>query len=292
LFDSVALQRNATSDELRFEIINADGLSIAVEPEVTCDGKWHMLTAVMGSASIALYFDGVLADSAAVPSVDRLPDLSGLSAFEVGHATGQPSIGDDPAILLDDMIILGSALAASDVAALYAHEGAYTLDDAGLPLPVTDDRPIMRLVEPVTAAQFRLVFTPQESPSGDLMVGSIFIGKALEMARPIYAGHVPSPFARVTSVRPNVSERGQLLGRSVTREGMADSWSWQNLPAAWVRRHLEPFFKHAVTKPFFLLWRPETFPDEASYLWTEEDLRASNTGIGDLMAFTLNAVGL
>ncbi len=292
LFDSLAIQRNATSDELRFEIANAEGLTLSVEPEVTCDGKWHMLTAVMGPTSIALYFDGVLADSAAVPSADRLPDLSGLSAFEVGHATGMPSIGDHPAILLDDMITLGSALAASDIVTLYAHEGAYTLDDAGLPLPVTDDRPIMRLVEPVTAAQFRLIFTPQESPSEDLMVGSIFIGKALEMARPLYSGHIPSPFARVTSVRPNLSERGQLLGRSITRSGMAGSWAWQNLRAAWVRRYLQPFFEHARTDPFFVLWRPETFPDEASYCWTEEDLRASNMGMSDLMAFTLTAVGL
>lgn len=118
------------------------------------------------------------------------------------------------------------------------------------------------------------------------------MGKALEMERPIYGGHTPISLSRTTTIRGNRTEEGQFAGRSVIRRGAIGAWTWSHLTAAWVRRYLQPFIEEARTRPFFILWRPETFPDEAAYCWTEGDLSAQNMGLRDYMSFTLNARGL
>lgn len=117
------------------------------------------------------------------------------------------------------------------------------------------------------------------------------MGKALEMPRPIYGGHTPATMARKTTIRPNVTEEGQFAGRSVIRRGVVGAWTWQHLDKDWVRRKLYPFILAAEERPFFLLWRPETFPDEAVYCWTEGAPAPVNMGLSGYMSFTLEAAG-
>jgi hypothetical protein len=154
-----------------------------------------------------------------------------------------------------------------------------------------DDSPIMLLFDPVSAAAVRLVFESFTSPETTPFVGVIYIGEALAMQRALYGGHSPIDLARITVIRPNKSERGQWLGRSIIRSGSAGAWSWRHLKADWYRTYFDPFVESARTQPFFIAWRPETYP-VAAYCWTEGDITPSNMGVKDFMQVTLEAEGL
>ena len=151
-----------------------------------------------------------------------------------------------------------------------------------------DESPIMMLFGEVNYSRYRILISGSTTPR----IGVVYIGKALEMQRPIYGGHSPAVLSRTTVTRPVSSERGQWLSRSIIRTGFSGTWSWQNLTAAWYRTYFDPFVEAARTKPFFISWRPLTFPEEVVYAWTESDIRPTNQGTRDLMSVTLNAKGL
>ena len=151
-----------------------------------------------------------------------------------------------------------------------------------------NNSPIMILFGLVSAEQVRITL------SGTVLstIGVLYVGKVLDMQRGIYAGHTPITLNRVSVMRPNASERGQWLGRSLIRSGSSGSWSWSNLKAAWYRSYFDPFVEHARTKPFFIAWRPETYPDEIAYCWTSKDISPSNNGKKDFMDVSFSAEGL
>lgn len=151
-----------------------------------------------------------------------------------------------------------------------------------------DDSPIMFIFDDVFAAKYRVRLTGSTAPR----IGVIYIGELLEMQRGIYGGHSPLSLSRNTVVRPTLSERGQFLGRSIIRSGSSTTWQWRNLTAAWYRANFDPFVEHARTKPFFIAWRPATYPNEVGYCWTRNDIQPSNTGTRDLMEVSMTAEGL
>lgn len=264
-----------------------------ISPTVTLGGWQHVAAVVQASASpgehnVFLYLNGVLAQSKEF-STEDLPDISASTALHIGHSSGSSlwSSGFRTA-RLSNLVVLNRAAPSEEISDWAAVD---TIDEETIGLPVVnDDRPIMRLVEPATSTQFRLVFTGGEEA---VQVGVIYMGKALEMARPIYGGHAPISLSRAPVVRPSETAGGQFVGRVVERTSSPGSWSWTNLPAAWVRLYLDAFLKAAIDRPFFILWRPETFPEEAGYCWTEDAPEPPrNQGVRDLMSWTLTARGL
>jgi hypothetical protein len=251
-------------------------------------GDWHMITVVVqpdvsGEDNKFIYVDGKLSNSV---ETTYLPDWSVITNFKVGHVLGLGT-GDDGASLMDDLTILNRAATATEIKAWYESGEKMDLATAGL-ASYEDDRPIMQLVEETRANKFRIKVVGQTTP----VLGVIYMGKALEMPRALYAGHTPIGLARDTVTRPNISERGQFLGRSIIRSGSRGSWAWDNLTPAWVRRYLDPFIVSARTFPFFIWWRPSTKPGEVGYCWTQQDLSATNNGTQALMSFSLEAEGL
>ncbi len=119
-------------------------------------------------------------------------------------------------------------------------------------------------------------------------IAVLYLGEALAMQRAIYQGHSPINLSRQTDTRPSVSEGGQWLGRSVVRRSLRGSYSWSNLGAAWYRAKFEPFVKAARYRPFFIAWRPQSFPPEVAYGWTNEDIQPTNSGPRDFMSVNLN----
>lgn len=253
-------------------------------------GEWHMITVVMEASAFAggnptkrLYFDGL---ELATAVTDRLPNWGFATDFQVGHTDNGTRMTADGQTLMSGLSVVNWAATAAEISGWYSEPAS---DLPGLGLPVgDDDRPIMRMVQETTATRFRIGLVGPSVPT----VGVVRMGKALEMMRPVYGGHVPISLSRSTVIRPNISERGQFLGNSVIRSGARGSWSWTNLTAPWVRRYLAPFITWARTRTFFLSWRPQDFPNEAAYCWTKADLNAANMGQGNLMSFTLEAEGL
>lgn len=151
-----------------------------------------------------------------------------------------------------------------------------------------DNRPIMLLYGTITARWWRFTLTGTTIPR----IGVIYIGQSLQMQRPIYGGHAPLTLNRQTTIYNQLSESGQFTARSITRQGNTTSFEWKHLTAAWYREYFDPFVKAARTTPFFIAWRPSTFPEEVGYCWTSEDIRPSNMGIRDLMQVGMTVYGV
>lgn len=149
----------------------------------------------------------------------------------------------------------------------------------------TSNEPIMGLFDSVNATQFRLnILSGDDEP----LIGVVYFGEVLESERGIYVGHSPITLAKKTIIRPNKSEDGNWLGRSVIRQGAANGIEIDNLSASWVRTYLKPFMESAVSYPFFFAWNPQNYPSEVGYCWTNSDIVPQNTGPRDLMSVSFN----
>lgn len=151
----------------------------------------------------------------------------------------------------------------------------------------TADTPIIISFAAVTARYWRLYVTG-EVPA----IGVWYVGKGLQMQRPIYGGHSPITMSRNTTTRNNRSEGGQFLGRYIVRSGVSSKYSYKNLTASWVRSCFDKFILSAREYPFFIAWRPLDFPREVAYGWTTDDISPSNMGIKDLMQVDFQVQGI
>ena len=147
-----------------------------------------------------------------------------------------------------------------------------------------DDSPIIVVFPPVTRRWARLDIGYATLP----VVGVVRIGQRLQMPNTIYGGHTPVTLARVTAIRPQVSETGQFIGQAAVRHGLRSSFSLEHLPADWYRTHFDPFVAAARYRSFFAAWRPTAFPNEVVYARVPgEDIAPTNMGVADLMAVTV-----
>lgn len=124
-------------------------------------------------------------------------------------------------------------------------------------------------------------------------IGVAFTGLVLEMQRPCsYGGHSPIVLSARTEFNNSVSDSGQWLGRSITRRGVESSYDWQLLTEDFVRDKFMPFVEHAKTKPFFMAWRPDFYPNDVVYGWTSDDITPDNRGGGTrFMGVSMNVTG-
>lgn len=142
-----------------------------------------------------------------------------------------------------------------------------------------DSSALIGTFTPVTTRYWRIIVSGTSLPH----ICAIYLGQHLEMERGIYGGHSPILLSASTAMRANVSERGWWLGRTVERQGTRSNYRFQNLSPDWYRDNFDPFVKAAVTKPFFIQWRPQ-LPNETAYAWVTSDARTSNIGKRGLMA--------
>lgn len=151
----------------------------------------------------------------------------------------------------------------------------------------TSDRVNMGLFEEVSARYWRLYIT------GFLPnIAVVYLGKALAMQRKIYHGHTPLTLSRITELSNNMSDTGQWIGRSIIRQGAQTSCDWAHLRADWYRANFDPFVEAAREAPFFIGWRPEQYPAELGFVWTNGDIKPQNTGPRDLMSVGVSFQGL
>jgi len=163
-------------------------------------------------------------------------------------------------------------------------------DDFSVEAPPADDTPLMFLDNLTTARWLRLTVDGVGSALPKTAV--LYAGQALVMPRPIYGGHAPGPLSRVTETYRARSRGGQLIGRSFRSHGVVVSFDYANLKAAWYRQYFDPFVKHARGRPFFVAWRPETFPREVVYGETTRDVQPRNQGKRDLMSVGFEVSGI
>lgn len=155
-------------------------------------------------------------------------------------------------------------------------------------LTPTDDSPIMFLFANRIARYWRLSINGGAVPS----IGVVYVGPVLEMMRPIFGGVSPINLSRVTVIRPNKSEGGQWIGRSVIRSGFIMSVQYNNLDGQWYRTNFDPFVQSAIYTPFFYAWRPLGYLDGVGYVSVDKDITPRNSGIRDLMTVGFVMVGV
>lgn len=152
----------------------------------------------------------------------------------------------------------------------------------------TDNSPIMFLFASVSYRYWRITLASGSFPS----IGVIYVGTVLEMLRPCYGGLTPISLSRDSVIRPNRSEGGQWLGRSVIRSGSSMKVGYTNLDNAWVRTTFKEFIEDAVIYPFFFAWRPDNYPEDVGYVWVADDIKPSNMGRNSLMQVSFDMTGL
>lgn len=143
-----------------------------------------------------------------------------------------------------------------------------------------DDSAILFLFTLQAATKYRLSIVGDSVPS----IGVVYFGKRLEVTRRVYGGHTPIVFSNNNTIRPNRSEGGQWLGRSVVRTGASVGIDFNNIEASWMRENWKDFVDGVVTNAFFMAWRPTAYPQEVGFCWTSNDVRASNLGQAALMS--------
>lgn len=176
-------------------------------------------------------------------------------------------------------------LAGIECTVQYSNDNSTWLD-AGEITPQTN-APVMILFELIAARYWRVLFD-NEKPK----INVIYFGEVLEMQRGLYGGHSPITLSRSTQIRPNVSNKGQWLGRSIIRNSLNTSFSWKNLTADWYRENFDLFVLSARRYPFFIAWRPHEYPEEIGYCWTQNDIIPSNTGVKDFMQVSVDVSGI
>jgi hypothetical protein len=149
-----------------------------------------------------------------------------------------------------------------------------------------DDGAIMILFENITCNAMRLLIT---GGAGAPRIGIIHFGRILEMTRPVvWMGHTPARFNRDFDKTPNVSERGQRLGSSLIRQGLSASFTINNLDETWARNILDPFLVNSMRYGYFMSWRPDQFPAEVYFGWSDKPIVPVNSRGGITRLMSLN----
>jgi len=174
----------------------------------------------------------------------------------------------------------------------YWNGSAWVSLGSSLPGSESGNKTIMFLFDSVASTIWRVIVTGGTTTTMPV-IGVISIGVALVLERKIYGGHTPINLSKNTTIRPQKSEGGRWLGRSIIRQGASTNVALSNLTAAWVRSDFYPFMESARTYPFFFAWRPNaTYADEIAYCWTSNDIKVTNNGKANLMdtSFTIDAI--
>lgn len=162
--------------------------------------------------------------------------------------------------------------------------GDDTWADIGAVTP-TDDSALMFFFDSITSDRWRIQISGGVLPE----VGVLRIGDPLVMQRAIYAGASPARMNRNTDVIGNLSRSGELLGRSVKRTTLKESYNWQRLTYDWVRANLDGpngVIQSLEAKTAFIAWRPSQKPD-AAYIMRGTTGAPTAQGQVNLWSFSL-----
>ena len=121
--------------------------------------------------------------------------------------------------------------------------------------------------------------TVQVTGGANVEIGVIFLGKELEMMRPLYAGHNPVYLSSTDKYSPQMSDGGQFLGKILIRQGYATQASFKHLTYEWYKENFQPFVESSKSRPYFWAWNLLEHPDDIVYGWTNANITPSLMGI-------------
>ena len=182
-------------------------------------------------------------------TVDRWrPVASGATTATLDYTLAAPAEADCFAIAAHNLGTIGGTIT-------FEHDsnGDATWTVIGSLSP-TDDSPILFFFDPITSDKWRI------SVSGTVPeIGVFRIAKALQMEQPFYSGFTPASMNRQVQVIGNISQSGELVGRTIKRSVLSASYQWQHLTYPWVRTNLDGptgLMQSIEIDPLFVAWRP------------------------------------
>ena len=172
------------------------------------------------------------------------------------------------------------------------HDGT-TWQDAFQEQIMGDDFVTAFLFDEVQSTRFAIYVDGYESPQTNPSIGVAMMGKSLVVPRGQPLKNRPARFSKNTDVRPQMSEGGRLLGRSIRKQGVKFDVKFEHLDASWVRTYFDPFIEHAKTRPFGWVWHLRDYPSEVAFVWTTSgDIRPEYAGLQDRMSVTFGVEGI
>lgn len=178
--------------------------------------------------------------------------------------TGNKSV-DYFAVAAHDLSTKGSTIKLQ-----YSTNSGSTWNDATTATGGTSDRVIFETFTSISADYWRVLVN---NPTTIASIGIVSFGARLDLARGFPVGFSPPALARVNEYQTSMTDNGQFIGRSVSRKTYDGSFSMDTLTPSWVRTYWEPFIDHAETKPFFLSWDDDTYPEDAVICWMKDQYR-------------------
>ena len=151
---------------------------------------------------------------------------------------------------------------------------------------IEDNSAIYCIFEPVTVDAIRVRMVNMNP-----YVSTIWTGKSLQMPRPIFGGHVPSSFSRITEFRTNESESGEFLGRTRIRQYRGENFQWNHIENTWMADNWPDLQIASEEDPMFIAWRPDAYGD-VSFMNVAASAIPENMGIRKLMTVGLEGKGL
>nr|BDD44164.1 hypothetical protein 31 [bacterium] len=157
--------------------------------------------------------------------------------------------------------------------------------------PIIDQTGLVKAVffTQVLATRYRIKVNASEN--GAPRLGVVMLGKYTELPRKFYGGHAPIALNRNVKLLRNETEGGFMAGTYALRTGASTSVTVRHISAAWVRDNLENMNDLLRVQPFMFSWRPDSEPNDVAYGWLNKSIKATNSGLRNLMDLTFEISG-
>lgn len=143
------------------------------------------------------------------------------------------------------------------------------------------DGPAMLRFDEIHPIEVRITLIPTDTPP---RAAVLYIGKMTVMESGIAQEVVPMAFSLETDVATGRAESGDFLGRIITDQKRQLNYTFEYVDYNWFKRELGGFVQESMTRPFFMAWLPNVYPDEVFYGWLNSDVRPTAVNFqGDIL---------
>jgi hypothetical protein len=115
----------------------------------------------------------------------------------------------------------------------------------------------------------------------------VFIGAQIAVQRGLGAGFAPPALGSENVPITSESANGIFLGRSTKKAAIKSTLEFKNVTAAWMRTNWPTILAAIEAKPFMLLPSPTSYPDEASFSWTDGPIKTPQYNGSNYMDFSI-----
>lgn len=151
-----------------------------------------------------------------------------------------------------------------------------------------DDSPAMFVFTADFYTGVRLKLQPA---STEPQAAVIYCGATLMLPRSVPVGHKPLKYSRNRQMLSGDAMNGDFTGNVILSQNLGTSFDVKLIDPDDYWTDIQPFID-ACRDPFFLAWRPDSFPLEVSYAWATNDPQPTISQITGEVDISLQLGGL